>query len=80
VSWIRIEPAGGTPSGRTRLWVVATKDGRQMLGWIKWYSGWRKYVFAPSSGSEFEEDCLREIAGFCERQTREHKAKPGVPG
>jgi hypothetical protein len=48
------------------------------LGTIKWYSPWRKYVFAPSTDTLYEETCMREISQFIEDQTtiqREDAAK-----
>jgi hypothetical protein len=40
---------------------------------VRWFSRWRKYAFYPGRETVFEEDCLREIADFCETRTREYK-------
>jgi hypothetical protein len=43
------------------------------LGWVAWFSRWRKYAFYPKPETVYEEDCLRDIAEFCEAKTKEHK-------
>lgn len=50
--------------------VIATADGF-VLGRIAWFGRWRKYVFEPSTDCLFEETCLREIALFCQSETRQ---------
>jgi hypothetical protein len=78
MSWISFEYAGQSKSGKTSEWRVRPEgkpDLGPCLGVVKWYASWRKYAFNPSANTVFEQDCLREIADFCERQTKEHKAK-----
>jgi hypothetical protein len=72
VKWITITPTGSSKSGQTKVWEVRAKQGGAVLGRVRWYAGWRKYVFAPEYGSEYEQDCLRDIAAFVEQATREH--------
>ncbi len=55
-------------SGRvTRIWAV--NSGVATLGEVRWYSHWRRYVFAPNSAAwmelVFDASCLRELADFC---------------
>jgi hypothetical protein len=73
MSWILFKEAGFSPSGKTRTWDVLPTDGGLIIGRIYWYSKWRKYVFAPLDNAVFEEDCLRDIASFCESATKQHK-------
>lgn len=61
-----------SPSGRTGIWDVLTKQGGT-LGEVKWYSRWRKYSFFPGDGCLFEQTCLREIADFIEERTKEQR-------
>ncbi len=78
MSWIIFEHAGPSKSGKTHEWRVQPKDNGDLaacIGVVKWYAGWRGYAFMPYGNTVFEEDCLREIADFCERQTREHKQR-----
>jgi len=73
--WIRFEDLGTSDSGKTRRFAVIARHDDTLLGEIRWFGGWRKYVFAPYPNTEYEEDCLRDIAAFCERTTREHRAR-----
>lgn len=45
------------------------------IGQVRWFGSWRKYCFFPYEETVYEEVCLREIAEFCEKVTKEHKAK-----
>ena len=56
-------------SGKTKIWKVAAQDG-WILGVVKWDGRWRKYAFLIYDESILEGGCLREIADFCERQTK----------
>lgn len=82
MSWITIDLVGPSPSRKTRVWDISAADAEEVfveLGQIKWFARWRKYTFQPKPATVYEETCLREIADFCERMTREHKkgrAKP----
>lgn len=66
---------------KTKAWDVApTGQPTETLGRIKWYGAWRKYCFFPHNGTissytVFEWQCLRDIAQFCEDQTKSHKAE-----
>lgn len=73
--WIRFEDAGSSASGKTQRWVVRACERGAVLGFVSWYAAWRKYTFAPATASIFEEDCLRDIAQFCESKTAEHKGQ-----
>lgn len=76
-AWIEFTEAGWSASGRTRIWRVEPKQVSGCIGEISWYSPWRRYCFFPIANSVFEEQCLRDIAKFCEDQTAAHKAKRG---
>ena len=73
VSWIRFAPPTQRDGQKTLRFFVTTADGREGLGVVAWYAQWRRYGFYPQLGTIFEQDCLREIASFCETKTREHK-------
>lgn len=75
--WIDFKGPWPTPSGKTKLWDVLAKDGDR-LGRVQWYAPWRKYVFLPNNHCVFEQDCLRDIATFVEKETLKHKKKDGV--
>lgn len=72
--WIRFTPFQHAPAGiKTKQWNVLTLHGDGFLGLVKWLTRWRKYCFFPAAGTAYEEDCLRDIATFCQEQTAEHK-------
>ena len=78
--WISFKEVGSSPSGKTRKWhVCPTRAPESIIGTIEWYDRWRKYVFAPGWETVFEEDCLRDIAAFCEQQTAEHERQKPAP-
>lgn len=58
---------------KTKIFEVVTKDRTGLLGQIKWYSQWRKYVFYPTSTTLFDSECLTELAEVCHTKTEEHK-------
>jgi len=73
--WIRFEDLGTSDSGKTRRFAVIARHDDTLLGEICWFGGWRKYVFAALPQHRVRENCLRDIAAFCERTTREHRAR-----
>lgn len=77
--WINFIDGGTSETGKTRLWHVVTKDGSSVIGIIHWYGPWRKYCFSPHAKTVYEQDCLRSIADFCERQTIAHRSTGKFP-
>jgi hypothetical protein len=63
------------PGAKTKGWTVDNAYGDGTLGFVGWFGRWRKYCFFPAEGTVFEEVCLRETADFCERETKEYKAR-----
>jgi len=61
-------------SYKTKIWSVENRHGDGFLGDVRWYVPWRCYSFYPATACVFEKVCLREIADFCDRKTKEHKA------
>lgn len=60
---------------KTKVWWVVNKHDEFQLGWIAWFSKWRKYAFFPKLETVYEEDCLRDIAQFCKNATYIHKER-----
>lgn len=71
--YLEIEHFGFSESGKTSFFQVLTKDRTTRLGMVSWYAPWRKYVFESSGGMVYDANCLREIADFTERTTKEHR-------
>ena len=65
------------PKQKTHRWLVQSiADAlKSNLGFVKWFGRWRCYAFFPFRDCVFEKKCLREIAQFCEDQTKSRKAK-----
>ncbi|MCB7129197.1 MAG: hypothetical protein J3T61_06650 [Candidatus Brocadiales bacterium] len=61
------------PGKKTRLWNVMSYED-ELLGFIQYNTGWRRYVFFPNSPTYYEQDCLRKIADFVEEQTTKLRA------
>lgn len=61
------------PGKKTKMWQVrSTNSGGMFVGRIQWWGAWRKYVLLPFDGTVYDWGCMRMIAEFCERKTREH--------
>jgi len=72
-TWIRFDATGPSDSGKTETWRVSTLDGAP-LGRIAWFGRWRRYAFFPFDATVFEQQCLRDIAAFCEQATQDRRA------
>lgn len=62
---------GKSKLGKTLIKHVVCNN--TMLGVIKWYSQWRRYVFYPEINTLFDDKCLENIRYHLERMTYEHK-------
>lgn len=52
------------------IWEVRAKDGEITLGWVRFVGRWRCFAFYPSTDTLYEKQCLRDIADFCDTQTK----------
>lgn len=50
-------------TGKTKLIGVGNNSG-QKLAYIKWDTGWRRYVFLPFKETQYDVTCLSEISAF----------------
>jgi hypothetical protein len=62
------------PSGKRRDGPFVANDGEVELGEVKWYGRWRCYAYFPVNDTLYEKTCLRDIANFCEKKTRDQLA------
>jgi hypothetical protein len=70
--WIQFQVIRNT--SRTQVWQVAARDfGPTILGEVMWFAKWRKYAFFPENDTVFEQDCLRDLATFCQARNKEHR-------
>lgn len=73
MNYIDFVDAGSSPSGKTKRWnVVAKIAPTVVLGTVRWYAPWRRYVFQTTE-SVFDGECLQEITDFVNKVTSEHK-------
>jgi hypothetical protein len=74
MSYLNFDLIGHSQSGLTKIWIIRNTSG-DVLGTVSWHGAWRKYDFEThNKGDRFDHHCLREIADFCERVTKEHRA------
>lgn len=71
--WIEFEEMETDTTRKTKIFEVITKKDRFGLGIVKWHGAWRKYSFFPAEGTVFEWDCMRDIADFCESETKKYR-------
>ncbi len=75
-SYLVFKHTSFSDSGLTCIWTIENSIGAT-LGYIKWFSQWRKYCFFTTLISEkvFDHSCLDEISEFCKEQTRLHRLR-----
>lgn len=59
--------------GKTRKISVSNSQNGVLIGMIKFYPQWRKYVFYPETYTLFDVDCLTEITQMLEYLMNERK-------
>lgn len=69
MSYLYFREVTPSKSLKTRHWEVQNSDTGAVLGLIRFFNAWRKYVFAPLAGTLYDGNCLDEIAKFTEAQT-----------
>lgn len=62
------------PNKKTQKWRVRAKSDNYFLGEISWFARWYQYSFFPQGNTVFEKTCLRDIAQFCDEQTKIYRA------
>ncbi len=64
---------GTSDSGKTHLYEIHSVHDGSLLGLVRWYGPWRKYVVHPQSDALFDASCLEEIAAFLRADTDRHR-------
>jgi hypothetical protein len=70
--FINFENIGLSDSGKTQKWLASSTTG-SVLGEVRWYAPWRRYVFYPRSETVFDAACLGELQAFCLSRTESHR-------
>ncbi|MDX9802799.1 MAG: hypothetical protein RBS96_02050 [Dehalococcoidales bacterium] len=63
------------PKRKTMVWAVTSVYDQTLLGFISWFPRFRKFSFFPQKDTVYEEMCLRDIAEFCETETKKQKER-----
>lgn len=51
-------------TGKTKVWSIHPIGDFGKLGYVRWKSTWRTYVFEPNDDTVYSYDCLEEIYNF----------------
>ncbi len=62
-------------NGKTQVWSVLNSSTGIRLGTIRWYSGWRRYVFMPESDTMYDALCMTEIVGHIQTEMAKPRAE-----
>jgi len=73
MSFIKFAEVKDSKRKTKQFCIMNTTNMPCVLGYISFYPQWRKFVFFPNKEiiTLFDDSCLREIANFCEDQSRE---------
>ena len=79
--FLRFVDLGKIEGGVTRKYEVTDSNGN-VLGWVVWKAGWRRYTYKPITGRDtwYDSACLTTIADFVKIRTDERKAQWGPQG
>lgn len=58
---------------KTKVFVVSSAYDDSFLGEIKWYGGWRQYIFIPNADTIWSYDCLNDLSIFIKNLMDERK-------
>lgn len=77
--YIRFDQVGTSATGKTLVWHVMNKHNGSFVGVIKWYGGFRKYVFYPTIERVdwilLDAACMRLIADFLDEKNAAKRKK-----
>ena len=62
-------------TGKTKKFYILSKENDDLLGEIKWYPSWRKYIFHTYNQCVFEQICLGDIIKFLDYLKKEREGK-----
>ena len=80
-AFLRFVDLGRIEGGVTHRYEVTDSNGN-VLGWVVWKAGWRRYTYKPVTGWDtwYDHACLTTIAEFVKIRTDERKAQWGPQG
>lgn len=63
---------------KTEVWQCSSVRKGFVLGYVKWYGGWKQYSFFPSPGTLFNRGCLADIQNFLKEIMQEARERQAV--
>ena len=63
-------------TGKTKVWDVLSGGNGLLLGSLRWYPPWRRYVFEPTFATLFDRNCMMLIINFIDARMAERRASP----
>lgn len=73
MSYLEFHESGTSESGKTKIWDVYNFKFSLLLGIVKWYAPWRKYLFFPDPHTAYDSGCLGVIKDFIDNEMRMRK-------
>lgn len=64
--YLRFVQTGDT--GKTKTWDIVSIHHGNVLGRVRWYGGWRQYVFYPEPQTLWNDGCLETVRRFLREQ------------
>ena len=61
---------------KTTVWQCYNNKSGNRLGVIKWYPGWRQYIFEVTARAIYSIDCLKDIEDFIKELKIDRKRDP----
>ena len=59
---------------KTYVFACKNRKSKEVLGVVKWFSGWRQYCFEPVPGTVFSSGCLVDIEDFVRQLMESRKS------
>jgi hypothetical protein len=75
--YLRFDLVGPSRTGKTKIWQLTDLKYGDACGTVKWYGGFRRYVFEPNDSSFWGSDALGMIAAFLRKQNGQHRHANG---
>ncbi len=75
MSFLAFSETPTSPDRKTKVWIVLNAREGIELGRIRFTGAWRKFVFYPKVETQFDSECLLEIAAFLSERSREWRLK-----
>jgi hypothetical protein len=73
MSWLKFNKREREEGRKTDIYDVVNDSNQVHVGQVKWYGGFRKYVFEPAQFTLFDASCLIEISQFLSAIMEERK-------